>query len=175
MVRTVASTSRQFRRCVGSFPTGVCVVASAGASDPAGMTLNSFTSVSLEPLLIAVAFADGTRTGIAVAESGTFSVSVLAADQRDIAVAFARAGADFREDLVTRDGARFWVPGSVANLHCSVAETVQAGDHQLVLGHVEEFRGHPKPPLVFHSGRFKEMHDGGTEFADDFFLERFGW
>ena len=66
-----------FRRCVGSFPTGVCVVVAEHEGRPAGMTLNSFTSVSLDPLLVLVSLAHGTRTLDTVRRAGRFAAGPL--------------------------------------------------------------------------------------------------
>jgi len=81
---------RDFRDCVAAFATGVCVVTTHRHNRPAGMTLNSFTSVSLDPMLILVSLAHNTRTLETVAASERFAVSILHRRQRDTALAFAK-------------------------------------------------------------------------------------
>ena len=90
-------TSRRldFRDVVGAFATGVTVVTSRVGDTFAGMTLNSFTSVSLDPLLVLVSLAHGTRTLEMVHRCDRFAVNVLHRRQRDVALAFAKAGAPF--------------------------------------------------------------------------------
>ena len=71
-----------FRECVGAFATGVTVVTTHAQGQSAGMTLNSFTSVSLDPLLVLVSLAHATRTLEAIKSSNRFTVNVLHRNQR---------------------------------------------------------------------------------------------
>ena len=80
-----------FRECVGAFATGVTVVTTHAQGQPAGMTLNSFTSVSLDPLLVLVSLAHATRTLEAIKSSNRFTVNVLHRNQRDVALEIGRA------------------------------------------------------------------------------------
>jgi flavin reductase (DIM6/NTAB) family NADH-FMN oxidoreductase RutF len=147
-----------YRACVGEFATGVSVVAAEHDGRPAGMTLNSFTSVSLEPLLVLVSLAQGSRTLHAVRGSGRFAVSVLHRGQREAAIALATPGAPFPHEHMTRTADGFLVVrGSAATQHCDVAEIVTAGDHDLVLGEVVGITHSGGEPLVFHKGRFGGM------------------
>jgi flavin reductase (DIM6/NTAB) family NADH-FMN oxidoreductase RutF len=144
-----------FRRAVGAFPTGVCVVAAERDGSPAGMTLNSFTSVSLEPLLVLVSLAHGARTLEAVRASGRFALSILHRGQSEIALEFAARGSAFPVDRVHRLGdGSLVVRHALAHLLCDVDSVVTAGDHDLVIGAVREFEASPGEPLVFHGGRF---------------------
>ena len=105
-----------FRDSVGEFATGVTVVTTGEGEGAAGMTLNSFTSVSLEPLLVLVSLAHGTRTLETLRASGTFGISILHRWQRETALRFARRGGPFPDFLVEeRDGFLF-VPGSLARI-----------------------------------------------------------
>lgn len=167
-----------FRRAVGSFATGVCVVTSEHEGRPAGMTLNSFTSVSLEPLLVLVSLAHGSRTLDAVRGSRRFAVAILHRGQREVAVEFASRGGDFPHHLVRRTRFGFYpVREALAELFCDVHEVVPAGDHDLVVGHVREFLAGSGEPLVFHGGQFGGVdHDTAAprsfiEFLD----EGVGW
>lgn len=144
-----------FRQAVGSFPTGVCVVTAEHDGRPAGMTLNSFTSVSLEPLLVLVSLAHDTRTLGVVRGSGRFALSILHRGQRHVALEFAHRGGDFPHHLVRRTKLGFHpVREALAELYCDVQETVTAGDHDLVIGRVAEFISTKGEPLVFHGGQF---------------------
>ncbi|MDX6684016.1 MAG: hypothetical protein QOF86_144, partial [Baekduia sp.] len=150
-----AIDGRVFRDSVGEFATGVTVVTASRDGVPAGMTLNSFTSVSLDPLLVLVSLAHGSRTLEAAKASGRLAVSVLHRDQRDVAIAFAKPGAPFAREHVreTHDGFLV-VRGAAATHHCEVADVVRAGDHDVVLCAVVEITHHGGEPLVFHRGRF---------------------
>lgn len=146
---------RAFRRAVGAFPTGVCIVTTAHEETPAGMTLNSFTSVSLDPMLVLISLAHGTRSLEAVRKAGSFALSILRRGQQQIALDFAARGAPFPHEHVrlTRHGF-YPVREALAELYCDIHEIVPAGDHDLVLGRVVEFIAGEGEPLVFHNGRF---------------------
>src|SRR6476646_5016598 len=105
-----------FRECVGAFATGVTVVTTHAQGQPAGMTLNSFTSVSLDPLLVLVSLAHATRTLEAIKSSKRFTVNVLHRNQRDVALAFAKPGAPFPEGYTVQDAHVFVVGRPAADL-----------------------------------------------------------
>jgi flavin reductase (DIM6/NTAB) family NADH-FMN oxidoreductase RutF len=154
-----AVTSRDvalaFRRTVGSFPTGVCIVTSEHDGQPAGMTLNSFTSVSLDPMLVLVSLAHGSRTLDTVRASRRFAISILHRGQRQIALDFATRGAAFPHQHVRETKFGFYpVNQALAELYCDVQELVAAGDHDVVIGHVREFISTNGEPLVFHGAQF---------------------
>jgi 3-hydroxy-9,10-secoandrosta-1,3,5(10)-triene-9,17-dione monooxygenase reductase component len=178
-VPDVADLERQraFRRCVGSFATGVCVVTADGPDGPAGMTLNSFTSVSLDPMLVLVSLAHGARTQRAVSHARRFAISVLGRRQREVALAFALRGADFPLEHTTRtDDGYLVVRHALAALHCALHDVVTAGDHDLVLGRVEAFSATVGEPLVFHAGLFAGVApDLEALPPPELFDEGFGW
>lgn len=143
-----------FRGCVGEFATGVAVVTAEHEDVPAGMTLNSFTSVSLEPLLVLVSLGNGSRTLHATRSSGRFAVSILAREQRDVAIEFSEPWAPFPLRHVARDREGFLpVAEAIAVLRCRVERIEEAGDHAVVLGEVSSIAHGGGEPLVFHRGR----------------------
>jgi flavin reductase (DIM6/NTAB) family NADH-FMN oxidoreductase RutF len=149
-----------FRGCVGEFATGVTVVTAEQDGRAAGMTLNSFTSVSLEPLLVLVSLGNGSRTLHATNASGRFAISILSRGQRDVALDFSEPGAPFPERHVERDREGFVpVAGAAAVLRCHVERIEPVGDHALVIGEVVSIAHGGGEPLIFHRGRF-----GGIEF-----------
>lgn len=144
-----------FRRCVGEFATGVTVVTAEDHDGPAAMTLNSFTSVSLRPLLVLVSLGHGSRTLTAVRGSGRFAISILKRGQRDAAIAFATRGAPFPGSYARRDDDGWLViRGAIAALKCRLSEAVRAGDHDLAIGEVVAIEHLGGEPLVFHRGVF---------------------
>jgi flavin reductase (DIM6/NTAB) family NADH-FMN oxidoreductase RutF len=153
-----AIPTRVFRDAVGEFATGVTVVCAEHDGEPAGMTLNAFTSVSLDPLLVLVSLGHGSRTLAAVRASGRLAISVLHRDQQDVAIAFAARGAPFPAAHVARSHDGFLVVrGAAATHHCTVREMVAAGDHDVVVGEVVGMSHHGGEPLIFHRGRFGGM------------------
>ena len=149
------TTRLNFRDVVGAFATGVTVVTVRYGDSQAGMTLNSFTSVSLDPLLVLVSLAHGTRTLERVRQSGKYAVNVLHRRQSDVALAFAKPGAPFPEGHTVVDPSGFVVVRhSLAILRCEVFGVHTAGDHDLVVGEVVDFEGSGGEPLIFHRGAF---------------------
>jgi flavin reductase (DIM6/NTAB) family NADH-FMN oxidoreductase RutF len=150
--------SDAFRACVGEFATGVTVVASEHDGVLAGMTLNAFISVSLDPLLVLVSLADGSRTLGVVRQSGRFAVSMLHRGQSEAAIELATPGAPFPEGHMTRTPDGFIaVRWAAATQHCEVERITRAGDHDLVLGRVVGLTHNGGEPLIFHRGRFGGM------------------
>ena len=151
---TLTVPTRAFRDAVGEFATGVTVVIVEHGERAAGMTLNSFTSVSLEPLLVLVSLGHGSRTLELVGEAARFSVSVLHRGQRDVAIDFASPGAPFPRQHATPTPDGFLVvAGAASTQHCVVDRVVRAGDHDLVLGRVVGISHAGGDPLLFHRGR----------------------
>ncbi|MFF2654343.1 flavin reductase family protein [Streptomyces sp. NPDC058045] len=154
------------RRAMGRFATGVAVItAQGGDGHPHGMTLNSLTSVSLDPPLLLVCFNEGARTAEAVREAGRFAVSILSARQEPIARRFARRGEDHFAGLPLEFGGHQVpvVPDALAHLECSVDREVVAGDHVVVFGAVDRLCERAGDPLLFVGGRFGDYVDRGEE------------
>lgn len=144
-----------FRDSVGAFATGVTVVTTRYGDLHAGMTLNSFTSVSLEPLLVLISLAHGTRTLDVLRRSRRFAVNVLHRRQADVALAFAKPGAPFPTGHTVVDPTGYVVVmHSLAILRCELHITHLAGDHDLVVGEVVDFESSGGEPLIFHRGAF---------------------
>jgi len=171
------ATRAAFRRCVGMFATGVCIVTTEHDDHAAGMTLNSFASVSLDPLLVLVSLAHESRTLAAVVQSKRFAVNFLRRDQRAVAAEFATHGGAFPMHRVQRANGYLTVPGALGWVTCELAEIVRAGDHAVVFGRVAEFTSNAGDPLVFHAGKF----GGGIVVDEDMsislplFDEEVGW
>jgi flavin reductase (DIM6/NTAB) family NADH-FMN oxidoreductase RutF len=146
--------ARAFRDCVGEFATGVTVVTAESERGPAGMTLNAFSSVSLDPLLVLVALGHASRTLAAARASGRFAISILHRGQQQVALDFAERDALFPAQHVVRDRDGYLtVPQAAATLRCSLVETIEGGDHLLLLGAVESIEHGGGEPLIFHRGR----------------------
>src|SRR4051812_26351882 len=144
-----------FPAVLGAFPPGVTGLPTQAQGRPQGMTLNSFTSVSLDPLLILVSLAHHTRTLDAVKSSRRYAVNILHRRQRDVALAFAKPGSEFPEGHTVIDPhGHVAVMHALAILRCEVHDIVTQGDHELVVGEVVDFEGSGGEPLIFHRGAF---------------------
>lgn len=160
------------RRTMGRFTTGVAVITTlAPDGRPHGMTLNSLTSVSLEPPMLLVCLSIGARTADAVLESGRFAVSVLASRQEPIARRFASRGEEHFAGLPLAYGQHQVpiVPDALSHLECAVDRHLIAGDHVVVLGAVQSTCDRDGQPLTFLSGRFGDYSDRGHEPIPWFF------
>jgi flavin reductase len=154
-----------FRQAMGSFPTGVTVVTVAcDDGDMHGMTVNSFTSVSLDPMLVLVCLSQASRGLGLIERAGAFAVNVLAAGQQDISRRFAdrhRPAGPSMFDGVPFDRGITGCPvlaGAAASLDCRLRQSHRAGDHLIVLGEVVALVHRPQlEPLVFHAGAYKAL------------------
>ena len=132
MTRQTNFQSSEYRQALGTFATGVTVVtAMSTTGELAGLTANSFTSVSLEPPLILWCLAD-TSDNLAVFQSAPyFAVNILAADQKEISDHFARRQKDKFVSIQYRagKGGSPLLDGCVTWLQCRMISTHVAGDH----------------------------------------------
>ncbi|QJU55662.1 flavin reductase family protein [Herbiconiux sp. KACC 21604] len=150
-----------FRTIMGHYPTGVCVVTAITPEGKAvGMTVGTFTSVSLDPPLIGF-FPDRRSTSWpSIAAAGRFCVNVLADDQEHLGKQFASRVDDKFVDVAHRrsDSGLPLLDGAVAWIECSLYSVGDAGDHLLVLGEVEAMSAEGTvSPLVFHQGAFRQV------------------
>lgn len=148
---------RAFRSALGQYATGVAIVtALEDTGRPVGMTINSFASVSLDPPLVLWSVQLNTTSSQAFRTCGRFSVNVLAADQQETAMRFARTDEhkflDFPVD--TGLGGVPLIPGALATFECSTWAVYPGGDHEIIVGKVENLITRPGPALGFHQGKF---------------------
>lgn len=162
MIEPAAIDSADLRKVFGRFATGVTVV-TTGGHDPHGMTANSFTTVSLSPALVLVCIKRTSTAADAVARQGCFAVSVLGANQREVALYFANrrrprdrrqfAFVDFRTG--TQTGAPI-LAGAASWLECRVADMHSGGDHTIFVAEVLACGSNvDDETLVFHDSTFK--------------------
>jgi flavin reductase (DIM6/NTAB) family NADH-FMN oxidoreductase RutF/DNA-binding IclR family transcriptional regulator len=148
-----------YRRVLGQYPTGVCVIAADGPeAGPCGMVVGSFTSVSLDPPLIAFYPAKSSTSWPKIATAGAFCVNILGADQEDVCRTFSAKAGDkfakvpFHRAPQTRSPI---IDGVVAWIDCDIEVVQDAGDHVLVLGRIRELDlERPGLPLLFFQGGY---------------------
>jgi flavin reductase (DIM6/NTAB) family NADH-FMN oxidoreductase RutF len=161
-------TSRQYRDTVGMFTTGITVVTAVSARLGHGMTANAFASVSLDPLLVLACVVRDALMHKVLEESGRFAVSVLAADQEDLARYFSDSG---RPTGMAQFLPVAWHPGPVtgaplldgalAYLECDVEAAYDGGDHTVFLGRVRRVeRARPDgDPLLYFGGHYRRLEN----------------
>jgi flavin reductase (DIM6/NTAB) family NADH-FMN oxidoreductase RutF len=149
---------RSFREVLGRFTTGVVLVtAQTEDGPPAGMAANSFTSVSLDPPLVALCAAYTSTTWPAIRAVGGFAVTILRDDHEEVCRAFATRGADrfAGRDWVRTPAGHPLLSDGLAWLDCRIDTIHPAGDHELVIANAIEWSNTgPGSPLIFHSGRY---------------------
>ncbi|WP_406224386.1 flavin reductase family protein [Streptomyces canus] len=152
----------EFRRVLGSFASGVTVVTAPGApgAEPAGFACQSFSSLSLDPPLVAFMVGRTSTTWPRIAQAGVFCVNVLSAEQGELCRAFAVSGADkfagVAHDPAPASGSPR-LAGTLAWIDCTIHAVHTGGDHLIVVGRVDALGpgdGDGEPPLLFHKGRF---------------------
>jgi 3-hydroxy-9,10-secoandrosta-1,3,5(10)-triene-9,17-dione monooxygenase reductase component len=165
METTPAVDPARYREVIGSFATGVAIVTAHGDDGPAGLTTNAVTSLSLDPLLLLVAFDNASRTLPVVRQAGRFAVNVLRAGQEDLARIFAsKRVAEEKFDAVTHTVAH-GVPvldGALAWIACDLESLTPAGDHTIGIGRVtqlcaDDAAGGSQDPLLFFRGGFGRL------------------
>ncbi|WP_354643061.1 flavin reductase family protein [Kitasatospora camelliae] len=158
-------SATEFRAAMGAFPTGVTLLTQGSGDETIVMTLNSLTSVSLDPLLLLVSVKADGRMRPRVERAGSFAVNVLAEDQQDLSTEFARPDrpegdiAMRRLRAVTGVTGNAVLPGAVASFECTLHSEFEAGDHVLLIGRVVALH-HDRPdarPLLFHRGRYAHL------------------
>lgn len=153
-----------FRRVAGAFTTGVTIITvERGPGRVHGMTANSFTSVSLEPLLVLVCVSHDARLLSFLKTQRRFGVSILRQGQQALSEHFAKG--EQTPEVEEQLGIRFqWtesgVPlleGALAHLACNLVAEHPAGDHTIFLGEVESMACHDGEPLLFHRGQYRRL------------------
>jgi len=153
----------QLRRAMRAWTTGVAVVTAAHDGQQYGMTVNSFTSISLEPPLISVTLRQLTHTHELVAKSGEFSVTILSSNQNELSDRFAGKISDVKDRFegVPTDRLSLDAPllkDGMAYFNCRVVNSIPIGENTLFIAEVVAARGEGEgDPLVYHNRVFWKL------------------
>ncbi|PWC52667.1 hypothetical protein TSH7_33215 [Azospirillum sp. TSH7] len=152
---------RSLRDAYARYATGVAVITTlTPAGTPVGLTVNSFSSVSLDPPLVLWSLMRSSTSLPAFRDATRFAVNVLADDQHHLSTRFASrseerfAGIDWTPGL----GSVPLLPDCLAQFECTTHRHVEAGDHVVVLGRVHRFEHRDGTPLLFFASRYAELH-----------------
>jgi flavin reductase (DIM6/NTAB) family NADH-FMN oxidoreductase RutF len=157
-------SAEEFRRACGRFATGVSIASvldHLGA--PHGLTVSSFTSVSLNPPLILICLGHEVAAIEMFRKAKCFGINILGEDQRHLSDRFARKGHDRFDGLE-------WFPGEtgapllagiLAHIECAVYKRITAGDHDIFLGEMLSARVHKGEPLIHFSSRYRKLAESG--------------
>lgn len=158
----------EFRRVLGNFATGVTVVTAAatdGEPAPAGFACQSFSSLSLDPPLVAFMVGRTSTTWPRIARAGAFCVNVLGAHQGELCRGFAVSGTSGTDKFagVAYDAAPVSgsprLAGTLAWIDCTIHAVHTGGDHLIVVGRVDALgeTAEDESPLLFHKGCFTRL------------------
>ncbi|MET9591930.1 flavin reductase family protein [Streptomyces sp. NPDC006516] len=165
-VEPATVSAAELRAAARCLPAGVTVVTSGRGPSVHGMTVSSFTTLSLTPPLASFSVKEGARIRDLIQESGTFVVNVLAAEQDYVARWFADPdrpmGTGGFAETADPSGALpaggFVLAGAIGYFACRLVRFVEAGDHVIAIGAVERCATlRDAPPLVFEGGAFRTL------------------
>lgn len=151
---------KAFRRALGNFATGVTVItAQDSEGNRVGVTANSFNSVSLDPALILWSIDKRSRSQDVFLKATHFSVNILAVDQIDVSNNFARPVEDKFSgmDYIESEHGTFVLKNCAAHFECENYQTIDAGDHIILIGKVIDFSDNGKAPLLYHQGAYSAV------------------
>lgn len=157
-----SGNQRAYRNALGSFTTGVTVVTAMADGGPIGMTVNSFTSISMEPPLVLWSPAKKSSKHDLFDEAQYFAVHVLGAEQDHLCKAFSRGGSGFADlSWALNDEGVPTMPHTLARFECSRSASHDAGDHTIILGRVLRVALRDGDPLCFSRGMLGRFSEAG--------------
>ncbi|PTT68845.1 hypothetical protein DBR22_05350 [Arthrobacter sp. HMWF013] len=160
-----------FRETLGHYPTGVAVVTAVTEDgNPVGMVVGTFSSVSLDPPLIAFFPMSNSRSFAQLRTARTFCINVLASDQEPLCRALATGGANKFDGVTWRPGplGSPILEGAVSWIECTFEDVREAGDHYIVLGLVQEYALERSTlPLLFFQGGYGRFTPGSLVATPD--------
>ncbi|MGH9117098.1 MAG: flavin reductase family protein [Acidimicrobiales bacterium] len=152
-----ATDTARYRQVLGHYPTGVAVVTARPADTAIGLSIGSFTSLSLEPHLVLFCVDKASTSWPALRDHGIFCANVLAEDQEHVARLFSTSGADRFTGLGwhAAPGGSPILDGALAWVECTIERIDEGGDHWIVIGRVTALDvAREAPPLVFFRGGY---------------------
>ncbi len=156
--RMTPVTADEFRRACGRFATGVTIASVLDSrGTPHGLTVSSFTSVSLHPPLVLICLGHAVTIIDHFRHSRFFGINVLAETQRELSDRFARKGLDrFNElDWLRGETGVPLLPGVLANIECEIRDRFTSGDHDIFVGEMVNAVVFEGEPLIYFGSRYR--------------------
>lgn len=163
-------TAEAFRAALARHPAGVAIVTVRGSAGPAGVTVTSFGSASLEPPLVSFYIGHGSSTWPEIRAARHFAVNLIGLGQEALAARFARKGEDRFAPPTSWHAGTAGLPllaGATTHLVCARHQQMTVGDHELVVGRVIDVAIGPGEhrPLLHHQGRFTDPERPGENVS----------
>ncbi len=151
-----------YREVLGNFATGVTVVTAMDGRQPIGTTVNSFTSVSLDPPMVLICVGRERSIHPVIARTRRFAVNILREDAQDLSDCFSGAPTELPREAFCNAAHRLGESGApilasaLAHLECEVERTLEAGDHTIHLARVTDLEADDRTglPLLYFGGRY---------------------
>lgn len=158
--RPAPVTSEEFRHACGRFATGVTIASVLDSQRmPHGLTVSSFTSVSLEPPLLLICLGHAVTCIDLFRASEYFGINILAEDQQSLSERFARKGEDRFNGLAWHPGAT-GVPlldGALATIECGVHQRFTSGDHDILVAEMVGMEVFEGEPLIYYASGYRRL------------------
>lgn len=157
-------SSLALRRAFGKFATGVAVVTCSGVDDvPCGLTINSFSSVSLDPPLVLWSLGVNSPNLDTFLSARHFAINILSSEQRHISDQFASKAPERFDNIDWFRGIENLpvIRNAIATFECRRTNTIEAGDHVVFFGEVKASEQCDLEPLVFFAGQYGTTRNGG--------------
>lgn len=159
-----AAAPEAFKGVLSQWASGVSVVTTNHEGLLYGLTVSSFSSLSLDPPLVLVCLHNENRMPDMIRDSGGFAVSILASEQQAASNYFARPGREPTTEFTEIDGS--WSPwaqpvvkGALAHLVCQLHALIPQGDHTITIGRVVGARTAPGEPLLYYHRAYRGVRD----------------
>jgi flavin reductase (DIM6/NTAB) family NADH-FMN oxidoreductase RutF len=160
---TMDVSQEDFRKVMGRFATGVTVVTTCDGEHRLGITVNAFSSVSLDPPLILVSIVKSSYLHQMILRNGYFAVNILGEDQRDLSDCFA-GHSEARRNFCDTPSHTAVTGAPVLNhslgwIDCRIENVFPGGDHSIIVGRVVALGGGKGRPLLYQRGKYPKIKD----------------
>lgn len=153
-MRKSANQITMYKEIMGGYPTGVTIITSTNEmNEPIGMTVNSFTSVSLDPLMVLWCIDKGASNFNGFKTSNKFAVNILAGNQKDLCWLFANKNEKNRFAKANWQFSENGLPildDVYAVLECQKVQEIESGDHVILVGEVVDLRKNDVKPMLYY-------------------------
>lgn len=142
-----------YKQAMGNYPTGVTVVTAIDENgEPIGLTVNSFASVSIDPILVLWSIDESVSTYSTFKNIDKFAVNILSSDQKDLAFLFASREQErfINCEWTMSDNGLPMLTGALATLQCKTHNQIEIGDHTTLFGEVIDIHLEDTDPLLYH-------------------------
>lgn len=149
-------SAQNFKQTLGRFASGVTVVTMEEGHSVHGITVSAFLSVSLEPPLVLVSIDKRAQSHTRLLSVERYGVSILAQGQEHLSNHFAGRDTSVTPEFETLAGFPV-LKDALAQLVCKIHQIIDAGDHTLFIGHIEELNWRDAMPLTYFQGRYRQF------------------